>query len=330
MSYIDMQNARVQATGIIDPQNELKFTIDQPEKKTLSHFAGKLQVSDGYTDPNEKAVFDTIDVPARSGIVPEFLLTDSASVIYWDNTGEIVQKNFVDGGAFLRDHVQGTIIIHVAHDIIESSSDVTAVALSNLGMGFADLSFSMGNINTLEGGKNRILGVMGTTTVQKADGSINFHGLNCRTVPDGMKSPNIRQSVAVDGSGVALGWHVSDSDFGMFTGSITGINPGLYDDGTAVLADSGPQGIVGDQEWTNVRISVASDSDLLVFHYGPKKYSSAFAARIGIATENFELLPIAQQSMAAATLTIRGGATSTTNTDDAIIANAIPVRQDYR
>ena len=99
---------------------------------------------------------------------------------------------------------------------------------------------------------------------------------------------------------------------------------------SATQADGAPQGVVGAEEWVNHRISIVSDSDLVTLQYGVKKYPTAVAARIGIATENFESIPVLAAIMASATLTARGGATDTTDTDDAIIARAIGVRQDFR
>lgn len=325
MSYRDYKNDRSLATGLIDPENQIIFSTD-PGGTTFSHTAGGLQFVDGFTDPANPVVV-IVDVPARSNVPVTNLATSPATFVYFDINGDLVQEIEIQGGAYLRDHVGGTILAHFSNTVIETNSNFTPTAISNIAMGFADLSFAMGNISTNENGRNRLSGVSATTTIQKATGSILFHGLNCRNEN---KSGNIRTSNANDGSSIALGWTTTDAPFGNLVNSLTGIDPAKFDDGTAVFADPAPKGTVDTNEWVNHRVFTISDTDGLIVQYGVRKYPTSAAARIGIASESFEVIPVASATMATGTVTLRGGATDTTNPDDCIITQSIPLRQDFR
>ncbi len=325
MTYREYKSDRSLATGIIDPVNEVIFSINATNPAEFDHTGGKLQFVDGYTDPDAPVV-TIVEVPARTGIPVDNILTTSGTFVYFDINGDVIQEPVLKGGEYLRDHVAGTILVH-GGTIIDSSSSFTSVALSNMTMGFADLSFAIGNAGTTEHDLNKISGVSGTTKVEKAEGSFYYHAINART---DNKTPNIIQSAFNDGAFMLLAWSVTDLTVGKFVPSFTGITPGIYDDGTSTSADSLPQGIMKTNEWVNNRILFGADSNTLVVQYGKTLYKSAVAARIGLPSEDFDVIPVLLATVALGVFTMRGGATDTADTNDCIVTQAMPIRAHYQ
>lgn len=326
MTILSARSDRSLATGIIDTANEIKLSINASDPSKFDHTGGKIQVSKNFDNPNVPSI-DVLEVPARTGITVENIATTSGTFVYLNESGEVVQESSLQAGAFLRDNVGIGILQHGDNVTISDASSFTPVSLANNAMGFSDLSFAIGNASTTSSGGNMISGVSSSTKFQKADGSFYYHAINSR---NSNKSPNIIQNPALNGDFMINAWSTTDVTEGKFVPSSVGITAGIYDDGTAVFADSEPQGTVPTNSWVNHRLLLVVDSNILAMQYGKNVYPTAAAARLGIATENFDIVPVFDAIVALGVMTMRGGCTDTTDSDDAIFTQAIPVRADYR
>ena len=327
MTYQSLRSDRSLATGMLNPQTELIFSVNASDPSKFDHTAGRIQFADAYTDTTNPTVH-IVDVPARTGITVDNLDTESATFVYLDRNGEIVQKTLLMGDNFLRDHVGCNILIHGDNQTISSSTNFTPVALANTGMSLPDLSFTVGNLIGNQGGRNIVTGVSGANRIDKADGTFYYHSINSRFDE---KSPNIRQSPELLGTPLFVAWSTSDNPIGKFVLGPNGgdIEAGVYDDGTAVFADPKPQGIVGDDEWVNNRIFFAVDGDIFFVQYGTQVYPTAFSAIQGLQQESFQVIPSIQASVALATITMRGGSTDASDIFDANIRMAISARAEF-
>lgn len=317
-----------QPTGQIDPQNEFKFKVNDLDPAKFDYEGGMLQFMDGFTNPN-KADRATLIVPDATGVTVDNLATTSGTFLYFNRDGTLNQQSELRGGEFLRDHVAVAIIQHGSNTQIDDISNFTQVAIPNLAMGFADLSFAMGNVNTTDGDRNKISGRAGTSKVFKASGSFFFHAINADDATEGNKNPNIIESPEDNGDFMLTGWSITDVAEGKFIPSSTGMEFGIFDDGTAVFADALPQGVVGDQEWVNNRILNVADSKIQAMLYGNTVYPSAAAARLGIAQENFDIVPVFQAIVAMGVFTMRGGGTDNGLINDMVETQAVEVRAGY-
>lgn len=98
----------------------------------------------------------------------------------------------------------------------------------------------------------------------------------------------------------------------------TGIEAGIYDDGTATGAQR-PQGTLLSNEWTVIRVYRLIGSDNLAIVYGQSKYSTEEDAIIGIASSPFTPLAGTANLIPRAAIVLRGAATDLTNLSDALI-----------
>ena len=323
MTHREFKNDRSLATGIIDPVNELVFTINTDPSK-FDHTAGKLQIID-TTLPNNPLV-TIIDVPARTGISVDNIGTQAGTFVALDSNGEVDQQSTLLGGAYIRNNAIATILSHGGGTEITDSSNFITVSLSSAQMSFADISQAIGPVTTQEGGRNRITGSATNTKLNKADGSYYGHAFNAR---EDNQNPNFKETAALNEPDMFTSWTTSDSAGGKIIVSTTGIEAGIFDDGTAVVADASPQGVVGDDEWVNNRVFTIVDSNQLAMQYGSRVYPTAIAARLGLQTEDFEVLSQFQATEARSTVTMRGNSPNLGEDQYRTIAQASGVRSIF-
>ena len=314
-------------TGMVDPENDIIFSINASDATKFDYTAGTIRFADAYTDPNSDPVVITLEIAAAIGVSVTNIATQSATFIYFDTTGVIIQESSLQGGAYLRDHVGGTILIHSTASAIDSSSGFTPHSLINTNMSFTDLSFCQGNINCNVGGVNKITGAAGTTKINKAQGCWYYHSINARM---DNKSPNIIDTPALIAQPFLEGWTVTDNTSGKLVTTTIGIVAGVYDDGTAVFSDALPQGTLTANRWVNNRVFIAVDSNTLIVQYGTATYTSLALARAAVAAEDFLPIPVLAGTTPIATITMRGGATDLTLAADAEIRQAIPPRATFQ
>lgn len=311
-------------TGLLDPENDGLVTINGGDNSKFDISAGVAQFADAYTDPDNPTVTRVSFGPFTAQTVTE-IADDSGTFLYVDNTGAIVQKDELQKDGFLRDHVGVGILQHGDNVTISDASSFTPVGLNNITMALADLSFCMGAINCPTGGNNIVSGNSGTLSIDKTAGVWYFHSINVRT---DAKSPNQINSAALTAPTIIVGWTVTDNAQGKFV-PLAAVPAGVYDDGTAVLADALPQGTLANNSWANHRVFFVVDSNILAVQIGAVTYNSLANAQAGIASENFTPIPVLAGTTPICTLTMRGGATDLSIIADAEFRQANPPRATF-
>ncbi len=313
------------ATGIIDPVNDIIITINAGDSSLFDISPGKVVFSDSYTDPSNPVEI-LVNFPGVTAQTVDDIATTSVTFLHLDIAGNVIQESTLRSGAFLRDHVAIGFVVHLDNVNINQATGLTETALANSLMTLTDFSSCMGAINCGVGDRNRVTGNSGTLGLDKGTGEWFFHAINARI---DLKNPNIRTTIALVKPVLFIGWTVTDSVEGKIIGQDT-IPAGVYDDGTAVLADALPQGIVGSNVWLNNRVFLAVSSNQLIVQIGQATYNSQAEAIAAMTTETFEILPAFLSTPPLATVTMRGGAIDLTLATDASIRQAIPPRATFQ
>lgn len=313
------------STGIINALNEIIPSINGGDPALFDISAGTYVIADSYTDP-----FNPVEtVITFAGVTAQTIgniATDSVTFLYLDNAGNVAQESTLQGGAYLRDHVGVGILSHVNNSTIDQVSTLTQSGLNNTLMGFADHSFCMGALNCRDGGRNKVSGNTGTLGIDKATGVWYFHGINVR---NDMKNPNIIASAALVKPVLTIGWRVTDNVNGKLIQQDT-IPAGVYDDGTAVLADALPLGVVSANNWLNNRLFIVVSANQVLVQIGQTTYGTQSDAIAAVGTEDFELIPALIGATPIATVTMRGGAADLSLAGDASVRQAIPPRATFQ
>ena len=317
--------ASLAVTGIIDPENTLIFTINSSDASKFDYTGGLIQFADAYTDPANPTI-TVVDIPPAIGVSATNIGSTSASFLYFDIDGNLTQDTLLRGNEFIRDHVVVTIFTHPA-SVITNSSNFTSVAVPNTAMSLSDLSFTVGNMSGVVGGQNKISGSSGLTKLDKKDGDFYYHAINVRTAG---KSPNVIVSPEIIEQDLLVAWSTTDVEGGKFVFRAAGIEAGVFDDKTAVFADTKPNGVVAAADWVNNRVLFIVDSAQLTVQYGTTTYPTAVAAKLGLASEDFAVIPVLIRTVPIATVTMRGGATDLSNINDAEIRQAISAMATFQ
>jgi len=316
---------RLGVTGLVNHVDTGIISINAGDNSKFDITAGIIQLMDAYTDP-DNPVLSMIKFGPFTAQTVDNIATDSASFIYIDDTGSIVQETLLQHGEFLRDHAQIGILTHPDNATITGISNFTPVSLSNTCMALADLSFAMGAVNAPSGDFNIITGNSGTLGLDKAQGEWYFFGINADT---NRKDENFRLSVALVKPVMFIGWTVTDNVEGKLIIQDT-ISAGVFDDGTAVFADALPQGSLNNNQWVNNRVFHVTDSNQLAVQIGPVSYNSLASAKLGLASETFSTILVLRGTTPIATVSMRGGAADLSLIADAEIRQAIPPRATFQ
>lgn len=312
------------ATGLIDPSNKGILSINGGDSSKFDLSAGQAQIIDAFTDPNITST-NHIDFGPFTAQTITLIATTPATFVYIDENGGIIQKQTLQKGAFLRDHIGVGILEHPDNATITIVSGFTPVALSNTTMSFADLSSCQGAISCVSGGESRVTGNSGTLGLDKAQGIWYLHGVNVRNDP---KNPNVIDNPALVKPVMLIAWRTTDNVNGRIIAQDT-VPAGVYDDDTAVFADSLPQGTLTANQWVNHRLFYVVSTNQLAIQIGQDVYGSQQAAIDGISSEIFEILPPAIGATPLATVTMRGAASDNSDPNDASIRSATPPRATF-
>ena len=312
-------------TGLLNPENEVKVSVNAGDPARFDISPGFPLFSDSYTDPSNPTE-TRVQFSGATNVGVTNIATSSATFLYIDSSGNIVQKTDPQDSEFLRDHVGIGILEHADNLTITNVSDFTPVAMPNSLMSFVDYSLAVGAINCASGDQNVVSGQLGGLGLNKSQGCWYYHAINVR---NNAKSPNIIDSPALVTPTLLIGWRTNDNPNGKFIEQTT-IPVNVYDDGSAVFSDSLPQGLLNNNNWANHRIFHVTDSNQLAVQIGQVEYGNLDIARKSAAGEVFEIIPVLSGATPIATLSMRGGAADLSSILDAEIRQAIPPRATFR
>lgn len=285
------------------------MTVNASDNTLLDITAGTGIFIDNTTD-DMRTESKTVGLPGFTGIKPTS--TSGASFVTYklDGNGdpEIVFNPAPIFGEDLRDNVYIGVAIHNFEQPITNIDTITLVSGISTGAEWADFTLAALGITQQESGRaNRVLG-RGDLKISKRGGTFFFNAIEAR---NNLKSPNLLSTDTLPfGAPIFQGWTTTDGDGDNTALVLTGevFTSGIYDDGTAVQADSEPQGVLNDDEWVNHRIWFLLAFGLFTMQYGQTKYGNSHQARQAISSEGFDNIPAFNGSTPIATITCRGGA----------------------
>jgi hypothetical protein len=332
MTFLGLDNYRTNKTkismlptGLVDHVNHGRVTVNALDAVKFDVSAGTAVFSDAYTDASRATSVELEFGPFTAQTLTN-ISTYSVTFLYLNSSGELVQETSLQFDGYLRDHIGLGIIEHPGGTVISNISNFTPVSLSNTLMSFADLTFSIGAINSPYDGQNIVSGHTASLSIDKSAGVWYYHGINADR---NLKSQNLIDSGVLSAPTLLVGWRTTDNANGKYVNRTT-IPAGIYDNNTTLFSAPLPVGVVTTNNWVNHRIFYVVDSHQLAVQIGQVTYNSLANAILGMATEVFVPLVVFAGTTPIATVSMRGGAADLADPGDANFRQAIPPRATFQ
>lgn len=294
-------------TGLKDPTSGGFITINGSNPAAVDISAGAIGV---FTNP---ATGEVKEVPfaAVTNHTPANLGTGSPTFYYFDDTGTLVERSVIETGSFIRDHC----MLGISTDDSGAVTGATSYSLITRQSGSAAWhevlnSFQLVRRSGLQVGPN------GTNLkIDLSAGIAIIPSINNRT---SITNPHIGSFTGSTAQVFFETWR-SDGQNGETLQLINSdVQAGVFDDGTAVLSDTSPQGTVAANNWVAHHVLFIADFNILAIQYGQKTFSTKTGAVDGIISDFFDTLPGLSSTLPLATIVMRGAASDLSNTGDAV------------
>ena len=260
------------------------------------------------SDPTDIS-YTPVSWTGAAAVTPTFLATQAVTFLAINAAGALIQSATFPVGGDLRTLVQIGGVIHGNNVNISNPSDFLSAVPFQIAPSLTDLMIALGVIQT---GGNEFSG-SGNADLkfEKSAGTDMFFGISAKANP---VDPNNISNILQNSPNITFSWR--DGSGGFNTKVSDAITAGVFDDGTGGATD--PNGSVTTNNWINVRIKYSPDSDAIFIEYGDTTHNSSAAAITALLTDSYGDNPSFAGTPIRTYLTLRGAATSTDDTGDAI------------
>tara|TARA_R110002126_G_scaffold172712_1_gene321497 strand:- start:1646 stop:3742 length:2097 start_codon:yes stop_codon:yes gene_type:complete len=283
------------STGLVSGGD---LTIDaDPTKFDVS--AGKGQVVDNYTDPDNPAYVDVTWTAFNAQSLPD-IATQVQTFILINSSGALVLQAALPTASELRDLIHIGTAIHTNLSSIGSVSNTAINVAIDANLAGVDISRAIGPINV----SGNVYSANGANlNFDKSAGVGHLTGINYH---NDRQNPNLL--TIASGTAVAPIYSYQDGASGFTLAAQTAIIPGSYDDGDGTL------GSLSTNSWQIQRIYVSGT--LTAIEYGQNTYISKAGAIAAISSEIHNSNPALEGTLLRSFLVVRGGATDLSDLGD--------------
>jgi len=279
---------------------------------------GKIDISATvgiFTNPITGQVKE-VDFPGVIGHTPLNFGLGSGTFHYFDDTGALIERGIIEVGTFIREHVMfgitsdnGTIIVATSNYsfITRHSGSVAWHEIMN--------SFQFVRRSGLIVEANGSNLVMNQTA-----GEAVLVSINNRDSATGLTNPHVKDFDAITGTSNLIFelWRSDGTNGETLQIANTAIQAGVYDDGTAIASDTGPQGTLLPNKWTAHHVFFVADFGILGIQYGQTVSDNVTDAISNIISSPFETLPSFTSTLPVAALLVRGATADLSLSTDAV------------
>lgn len=248
-----------------------------------------------------------------TGIAPTNILTQGATFLAIDVSGNLVQSSSFPVGGNLRTLIQIGGMTHGDNVNIEAVTDFTSTTPFQNAPDMTDFMIAIGVINT--SGNVFSGSVNANLLLDKSVGTAFYLGISSKATP---LTPNTKTTPALAEPNILFSWR--DGAGGFNTTVRNDVQAGVYDNNGG--GASNPTDSLGGTKWTNLRIHYSPDLEETIIQWGTTLYNNSSDAVAGIASDFFGDNPSFAGVPVRGYLSIVGSATDLTDVADGIFTEA--------
>lgn len=266
-----------------------------------------------FTNP-ETGITKKVTFPGVCAHTPLNFGLGSGTFYYFDINGTLVERGIIEVGSFIREHV----MLGITSDngtVITGASSYSFITRQSGSVAWHEIlnSFQIVKRSGLVVGPNganlRMDQSAGIAIVPSANNRVS------------VKNPHVNTYSAIVGGPSQLIFELWRSD-GVNGETLqlanSAIQAGVYDDGTAISTDTGPQGTILPNEWVVHHVFFVQDFGVLAIQYGQDVFLNIAEATAGVVSFPYETLPSFTSVLPICALLVRGASADLSLTTDAV------------
>lgn len=290
--------SQISSTGLI---SGCLLSVNDSDPAKYDMTSGVGVIIDAYTDP-ANPTRTVVNIPARTGLTPEYIATDATSYVFANSSGALVYNNYGSTPEDRRDLISIGWIDHTDNATINSVK-VQPLDTTSVGSQLNDFFISFGPFNV----SGNVYGPTGSLQILRSAGETFDSNANYE---NDRKSPHILTTSLEDPCDIYYYYRDGVGDWVNDNAVVTNVDPNYYDDGSGTLA-SVPSG-----NWTIQVLAFYAQTLSNDIQYGQTVYASKEAAKSAL-QDAVDINPYNSFDTFRGWLIVKQGATDLTNTAQA-------------